>query len=275
MPILRLAILLALFLFCHQSQAQTIRFGVVPQQSASRLANLWIPLLNEISERSGVSLTFATASNIDEFETNMMAGAYDIAYINPYHYTIYSQKPGYTAFAKEKDKFIRGIIVTHKSSDIKDLTELDRLPLAFPAPNAFAATILIQSELRKRGVSFTPHYVQSHDSVYLAVATGRFVAGGGITRTLNSIPSQTRDSLKILYTTPPYTPHAIASHPRVSNENVEKILKAMISLSEDSNGNELLKPLTMNGFVSATDQDWNDVRSLEIKLLNNEHPAGQ
>lgn len=275
MPILRLTILLALFLFCQQSQAQSIRFGVVPQQSASRLANLWIPLLNEISERSGVSLTFATASNIDEFEANMLAGAYDIAYINPYHYTIYSQKPGYTAFAKEKDKFIRGIIVTHNSSNIKDLTELDRLPLAFPAPNSFAATILIQSELRKRGVSFTPHYVQSHDSVYLAVATGKFVAGGGITRTLNSIPSQTRDSLKILYTTPPYTPHAIASHPRVSNENVEKILKAMISLSEDSNGNELLKPLTMNGFVSATDQDWNDVRSLEIKLLNNEHPAGQ
>lgn len=63
-----------------------------------------------------------------------------------------------------------------------------------------------------------PKYVSSHDSVYLNVAKGLFPAGGGVKRTFNNIPKETRKQFKVLWTTDPYTLHAIAARPDIESE---------------------------------------------------------
>ena len=42
-------------------------FGIVPQQSASRLAEQWGPLLEYLSDKSGIELRFKTAPSIPKF----------------------------------------------------------------------------------------------------------------------------------------------------------------------------------------------------------------
>ena len=84
--------------------------------------------------------------------------------------------------------------------------------MAFPAPTAFAATILTQADLAANQVSFTPSYVSSHDSVYRSVAKGIYPAGGGVVRTFNNVAEEVRKQLRILWITKGYTPHAIAIH---------------------------------------------------------------
>ncbi|MFT6103003.1 MAG: phosphonate transport system substrate-binding protein, partial [Candidatus Endobugula sp.] len=107
-------------------------FGVVPQQSAQRLANLWGPVFAYVSKETGVKLQFKTAKNIPEFEKRLMAGDYDFAYMNPYHFTIFNQNPGYRAVAVRKGQPIKGIIVVRKDSAIQSLEELEGQTLAFP-----------------------------------------------------------------------------------------------------------------------------------------------
>ena len=68
-----------------QEAQKSLSFGVVPQQSATRLAEEWGPLLAEISRRSGVALVFKTAPSIPVFEERLAKGEYDLAYMNPYH----------------------------------------------------------------------------------------------------------------------------------------------------------------------------------------------
>jgi hypothetical protein len=41
----------------------------------------------------------------------------------------------------------------------------------------------------------------------------------------------------------------------------------MESLSKDATGQKLLAPLAVNGITAAKDKDWNDIRALDIKLL--------
>ena len=83
--------------------------------------------------------------------------------MNPYHYVVASESPGYQAFAKVADKKIRGIFIVRKDSEISNLEGLSGATLAFPSPAAFAASILPRSELKNRGINFTPKYVNSHD----------------------------------------------------------------------------------------------------------------
>ncbi len=260
-----------LFLLCFSSGAlaQSYSFGVVPQQSAKRLAKLWAPILAHISQEVGVTIRFQTAKNIPEFEKRLADGTYDFAYMNPYHFTVFNRAPGYKAVAVRKDQPIRGIMVVRKDSPVESLSQLSNSKLAFPSPAAFAASVLPRAELSNNNINFTAKYVSSHDSVYLNVAKGIFPSGGGVKRTFNNTPPEVKKQLKVLWTSQPFTPHAIAAHPKISTDLVQRIQQAFVDMSDTDKGKALLASLKIKkGLVAANDSDWDDVRSLGIDTLN-------
>lgn len=264
------AICIAFALLIPQGiQAKTLTFGVVPQQSAKKMVKSWQPLFDYIENYTGLTIDFHTAKDIPSFEANLANGEYDIAYMNPFHFVVFNSSVGYQALAKQKDKRLQGIIVVHKDSGIQSLSELNGAELVFPAPAAFAASIVTSAKLRNENIAFIPRYVNSHDSVYLNVEKQFFIAGGGIDRTLQSSPAQ--QSLRILWESPLYTPHAIATHPRLSEDERQSIINALISISSDASSAHILKNLGMNGFVKADDSQWDDVRELGISSLSRPH----
>ena len=268
---LKSLLITAVFLFAgalHAAEPDVISIGVVPQQNASKLAKIWRPILRHLSEETGYKFQFRTAPSIPIFEERVAEGKYDIAYMNPYHYTEFSKKPGYRAFAKAKNKSIRGIIVVRKDSDIKQLSDFDQQTMAFPAPADFAASILPRAQLALNNIYVTPKYVSSHDSVYLSVARGIYAGGGGVKRTLATVSPEIRDQLKVLWTTEPFTSHPLAAHPRLSKETVEIIATAMLNMENTDAGRSLLKQLAWKGVEMADDKRWDDVRSLGLELLS-------
>lgn len=257
------------FLFGPAARAQSappvLSVGIVPQQAASELARVWIPLLQEVGRRARVQLVFRTASDIPAFEDRVMKGEFDLAYMNPYHYTVFSNKPGYQAFLKEKDRKLVGIIVVPKDSPFQNLEQLQGKRVAFPAPAAFAASILPRAEFTRHHMAIEARFVSSHDSVYKGVASGLFDAGGGIQRTLEAMEPEVSSQLRVLSRTPAYTPHALAIHPGVSAEVAERLRQAFIALDGDEAGRALLAPLNFKGLVAATDSEWDSIRALRLK----------
>lgn len=249
--------------------ARSLSVGIVPQQSASELARVWIPVIGWLAQRSGVAMRFATAPDIPAFEQRLAAGMYDLAYMNPYHYSVFAQRPGYQAFAKEKGRRLRGIVVVRRDSPIVDLAGLAGRAVAFPAPAAFAATVLVRAELERARIPIRPVFVNSHESVYLNVAQRQFDAGGGIPRTLQTMDAAVRDELRVLWQTAEFTPHAFAAHPRVDRGALAAVQQAMLAADLDLRGRQALEGVGFKGFDSAHDAEWNDVRALGIRTLAN------
>ncbi|MDH3254398.1 MAG: phosphate/phosphite/phosphonate ABC transporter substrate-binding protein [Acidobacteriota bacterium] len=250
-----------------QDEVPQLSFGVVPQQAAAELARGWTPLLEYVGLKCACRLRFETAPDIPTFEARLAAGEYDLAYMNPYHYTVFHRAPGYEAFAKQAGKKIQGIIVVAKDAPYSSVEELAGMTVAFPAPAAFAATVLPKASFRKMGFEVTSTYVSSHDSVYLSVARGLFPAGGGIMRTFNTAPQDVRDLLRILWRTAEYTPHAFAAKPTVAADLLAEIQKSLTSMAESPEGAEILAALGIQALEAAEDSDWDDVRALDINLL--------
>jgi len=246
--------------------SKTYTFGIVPQQSATRLARNWLPIIKKIESYTDLNIKFATAKDIPEFEKRVREGLYDFVYMNPYHYTVFSETTGYRAIAKQSNKQIKGILVIPKDSAIAEVNELNNKAIAFPAPAAFAATLLVKSYLKEQNINYSSQYVSSHDSVYRSVAHGLVPAGGGIIRTLNAIEKEIRDKLTVFWTSGGFTPHAFAYHPRIVEEDVAKFLDALLNLNLPEN-KLLLKKIKFKGFERADDSDWNDVRALNLKEL--------
>ena len=243
-------------------QAMSLTFGIVPQQSASRLARDWSPLLQELGEILGTVVQFRTTADIPTFEACLAGGAFDVAYMNPYHYVVYSENPGYRAVAHQSNHTLMGIMVVRTDSPYRTIDDLEGLQVAFPSPAAFGASILTRAEMRARDVSFTPRYVKSHDSVYRAVSSGLMPAGGGVSRTLQAADPAIRDQLRVIHVTREYTPHAIAVRPGLDSATVERVKEALLAV-HDRNV-EALERIAFEDIELADDGDWDDVRALGI-----------
>ena len=249
------------------AEGSTLTFGIVLQQTASKLLQSWGPLLQWLSQRTGHDIQFKTAPDIPTFESRLQKGEYDFAYMNPYHFTVFNRTAGYQAVVRARNKRIHGIIVVRRDSDIAELDDLEGQQIAFPAPAAFAATVLPRANLAASGVQVEPRYVSSHDSVYRAVAGGFYPAGGGVVRTLRSAAPEIRDQLRVLWKSPGYTPHAIAVHQRVPAHWVDALRQALTEVHQTEDGRIVLERLKISGFQDASDDDWDDVRALNIDAL--------
>jgi phosphonate transport system substrate-binding protein len=219
-----------------------------------------------LTDKTGYQFHFKTARDIHTFRQRTSEGAYDLVYMNPYHYVTFHKTQGYRVFAKEKDRQLTGIIVVRADSPYRTLHDLENQSLSFPAPTAFAASLLTRAHLDREGIKYKTSFVASHDSVYLGVAQKLFAGGGGILHTLDAQPERIRNQLRVLWISKGYTPHALAAHPRVPPEAVQKIASAIVALRQDPNAGALLAPLGFNGFAPASDVEYNGVRALEPNM---------
>ena len=263
-----LALAIALFGLAACSAALAIealpplKFGVAPQQSASNLVQLWTPLFQLLTEKTGYEFEFHTARDVDGYEKRLDVGEFDIAYMNPYHYTVVHKSVGYDVFAKEKNRRMKGIIVVQRDSPYRTLNDLHGATIAFPGPAAFAATLLPLAEFRKLGVRVSFEYVATHNSVYLSVNKGLYAAGGSIRSIFEHLDPTIGRGLRVLWESEGYTPHAIAAHPRVPTQVLEKIKHAMFELENEAAGREALNRINFNGIVPAKDAEYEDIRAI-------------
>jgi len=249
------------------ARAEGYSFGIGPQQSATELAKRWVPIIRYLSEKSHVPLQFETAKDIPAFQAQMKAGAFDFAFINPYHYVIFHKVVGYNAFAREKAGTLVGILVVKKDNPIQSMAQLSGSTIAFPSANAIAATWLPMQMLKARHIEVIPRYVNTMDSVYLSVAKGLFPAGGGEMRTFGTIDPEVKNQLRVLWTSKALPPFTFAAHPRVPKGVVEKVQKAIAEMEQNPQGRELLKVINFKGIEAASDEDYNTMRAMNIKPM--------
>ena len=237
-------------------------FGVVPQQAADKLALIWKPFLTYLSEKTGRTIKFESAPDIESFDKRTANGEFDLVYMNPMYYTEVHASVGYQVFAKEKDTQLKGMLVVQKNSSYQKLEDLAGKTVVFPGPIAFAATVLPLLEFKAKGISVTPVYIGSHEGVYNDVARGMHAAGGGVAKTLAQTDTVVRDELRVLWSSDTYTPHPFAAHPRVDHALVEQLAKIMFDLDQDEHGKKLLKELRFRGFVAAQDIEYEKLKTL-------------
>lgn len=223
----------------EQKAAHIYRFEVVPQFTTAKVYGTWAPLLQRIGQASGLCFELRIAPSIPAFEQRLLAGEPEFVYLNPYHAVLGYQKKQYQPLLAD-ERPLTGILVVRTDSPVKTLEDLQGKNIAFPAPNSFAASLLMRAELAHRKIDIHPVFVKTHSNVYRAVIGQDAVAGGGVNSTLASEVPEVRQQLRVLYETSGYTAHPIVTHPSVPAAVREKFRQAFMQLGRDEEGRKLL-----------------------------------
>lgn len=243
--------------------------GVTPQQSASRLAENWVPLLEEAGRRLGAPLTFRTAPGIKEFERRVLAGEYDVIYGSPVLYVAAAQALGARAIARQRQDE-QGVLVVRGDSPVAAVSDLQGRVVAFPAASAFGATVLTRASLQQHRVGVQEMTLPSDESVYRAVLDGVVEAGGGALRTLNRQNLDTRTFLRVLLITDSFPAYPIFVLPRIGQARAAHLQAVLFSLDGDDAGKAVLARAALLGMTLADDHTYDPARTLggdAVKVL--------
>lgn len=239
---------------------------VVPQFTQTQLFTQWTPLLDRVGKSAGLCFELRVAPTIFEFEQALLRGEADFAFLNPYHVVLVQRKQAYVPLLASGQSPLMGILVVKNDSSITQLNQLDGKRIAFPAPNAFSATLLTRSPLDQQKIRATPSFVASHSNVFRAVINGDVEAGGAVTSTLAREPQEVREKLRILYTTAGFVPHPVAAHPRVPPKLRAQVVAALLQLETDASGRTLLENVQLSKPVPVTyARDYKPLESLNLR----------
>ena len=263
-----LILLLPTYSFAEEQQKddQVITVGIVPQFSAERIGKIWGPILDSVSEKTGIKLQLDASTDIPSFEKRFNEGDFDIAYMNPYHAIVANREAGYVPILRDIGRTLYGILVVKKDSPLKTVEELDGKKVAFPAPNALGAALIPRTEFaNKYNIKVEEMYVSSHSSVYLNVILGLAQAGGGVQKTLQQQSEEIRSQLRIINKTAEVPPHPLVAHPRVPADTVEKITSALLELGEMVEGREMLSKIPMKVIGKTELKDYDLLREMGLE----------
>lgn len=239
---------------------------VVPQTAPLAIHKAWSPLLEKLGQATGLAFELRVMPAIPAFEAAIFKGEPDFAFMNPYHYILARREQGYIPLLRDSEHKLAGMLVVRKDSPIKSIEELNGKTVAFPAPNAFAASLYMRALLAGKHIGITPVYVKSHSNVYRSVLLQDVPAGGGVNNTFEREPADIRNQLRVLYTTPQSAPHPLAAHPRVAEAVRSKVTAAFIQLAADPANAKLFDAIQMPKPVSADYQ--RDYQALETLGLD-------
>lgn len=245
------------------SLATSYSVAVVPQLPAEVIHRNWGPLLHAISVQINTDLELTIYPGYREFELAVLKGIPDIVYMNPYHQLSAYKDQGYIPLLRDDATMLTGILVVRKDSPYLDIKDLAGKTLAFPSPNAFAASLYLRAMLASAGIVHATEYVNSHTNVYRNVARGLVAAGGGVNKTFDMELPATKEQLRTIYRVPGVASHPLSVHPRLPAAIREDIIRAFLQLQQQHS--PLLNAIQMQSPVRANfERDYAPLKALNL-----------
>jgi phosphonate transport system substrate-binding protein len=247
-------------------------FAVVPQFNASRLHQEWMPVLQRISRETGILLELKLVNSLSLFEAELKQGSADFAYVNPYHVVMSKSAQGYIPLLRDSTPLF-GILLARRDSPFKTAYDLNNQTIAFPAANAFGASLYLRALLTEKiGIRFNTRYLGTHSNAFRHLVRNEVAAAGSVSSAFNDELPELREQLQVIYKTPEVASHPLVVHPRVSAAVRDAIKQAFLDLSKDEAGRALLKEIRFPHPVMASyAQDYQPLEALKLqKYLVNE-----
>jgi len=254
---------------------EEIIIGIFPRRDVSNTIAMFQPLADHISEKINHPVRLETAKTFLTFWKRVKQQRYHLVHYNQLHYILSEEEQGYEAIAKNSElgsASIQSMITVNKNSDIKSLADLKGKNVAFGGGKlAMVSYVANRVALRENGLKDTDYQWEFIKNPPKAVISAyeRDVDAAGVGRNTAKFPMVTKaigvDSMKEIYVGEemPHLPWAVSDD--LPEELVDKIKEVLLSLSETSEGKNVLKQAKLSNILPASDKEYDGIREIYAK----------
>lgn len=234
----------------------TLNFLIAPDFAPERFAG-WHMLNTAVQRRSGIHLHLLTPASAAEQAKLIESGSVDFAYANPFDATRLIRELGFVPFARPRESFDEMVIAARADSPLQraeDLRPGARIALTDNKDVKLIGLRLLEpADLTEADVQWVP--VDSYQAAARLAMKGEVDAAFFLAQAYASLSRITRSQLKVLVESRIRDiSHVLIAHPRAAAQ-VEAVSAALLGLSSDDTGREVLSALGLAGGFEAMSQE--------------------
>jgi phosphonate transport system substrate-binding protein len=277
---IRLMLATLLMAACGQpsSPAKVLRVGFVPAEDAQQIMQNAQPLVEILRKELGMEVQPFVATDYTGVVEALRANKLDIAFLAPASYVLAKNEANVRVILKSERKGIASYyaaIITRTDSGIRKLEDLRGKTFAFGDSLSTTGNVFPRKMFKEKGIDPVRDFKQilfsgGHDATVLAVLNRKVDAGATYANSPDS-----EDTAWMRYLKNPEDVkkiHAIAFSEPIPADNLvvssgldeaiaKKVERIFLDLSRDPQGKKMLRDLyQIDGFVTATDKDYDSVR---------------
>jgi phosphonate transport system substrate-binding protein len=257
---------------------RTLRVGFVPSEDAQQVMQNAQPIVEILRKQLAMEIQPFVATDYTGVVEALRANKLDIAFLTPASYVLAKNEANVRVVLKSERKgipYYYAAIITRADSGISKLEDLRGRTFAFGDSLSTTGNVFPRKMFKDHGIDPVRDFKQilfsgGHDATVLAVLNGKVDAGATYANSPDSKDTawmrylkNTEDVKKIhaIAFSEPIPADNLVLSPSIDDALAKKIEAAFIEISRDLAGKKMLRELyQIDGFVPATDQDYDSVR---------------
>lgn len=222
-----------------QDAGKGYRFSPVNQYGINLTAEYWNPIINYVSDKSGVRIQLRIARTSADTTAYVLANEAEFVFTN-HLFSPDREQLGWKVFGRRQTPPVRGQLVVPADSPITDIAQLKGLEVAFPGPEALVAYKMPYAQLLAKNVDVRVVFGGNQDGALAQLFSGKVAAAGGNSQLLEGYTKRTGKAFRILWSSGPLHDLALMASPRVPEKDVKAVAAAFIGMGKDPAGREIL-----------------------------------
>ncbi len=239
--IARLFLTIAALICAAQAFAQdaVYRFSPVNQWDINKTAAYWNPIIQYVSEKSGVRLQLKIGRTSADTTSYVLAQEVEFVFSN-HLFSPERDALGWKVFGRRNAPELRGQIAVPADSPITRLEELKGQEVAFAGPEAFIGYKVPYAHLLSRGVDVKVVFGGNQNAAIAQMFAGKARAVGSNSMLIDGYANRENKQFRILWTSEGYHDLALMASSKVPEKDVRAVAAAFIGMSKDPRGRDIL-----------------------------------
>jgi len=260
----RFVVTLALLLGLSQAQAEetVYRFSPVNQYDINLTAAYWNPIIQYVSETSGVKLQLKIGRTSADTTAYVLAQEVEFVFTN-HLFSPEREQLGWKVFGRRQMLPVMGEIVVPADSPITDIAQLKDQEVAFPGPEAFIAYKVPYAQLLSKGIDVKVMFGGNQNGALAQLFSGKVKAVGGNSNLIEGYATRENKKFRVLWRSEPFNDLALMASGKVPEKDVKAVANAFLNMHKDPRGKEILHQASLKvgltadaHFIPATNGDY-------------------
>ena len=221
------------------AQQPSYSFSPVPQYGIGLTAGYWNPILDYVSEKSGVKLNLKISRTSADTTAFVLAREVDFIFSN-HLFSPERDSLGWKVFGRRQMPPLFSQIVVPADSPITDLAQLKGKEMAFAGPEAFLIYKVNYAHLLAKNIDVKVVFSGNVDAALAQLFSGKVAAAGGQSQLLEGYARRENRKFRVLWSSEAFQDLALMASSKVPEKDLKAVANAFFEMSKDPRGRDIL-----------------------------------
>src|SRR5574343_533996 len=203
-------------------EAPVYRFSPVNQWDINKTAAYWNPIINYVSEKSGVRLQLKIGRTSADTTSYVLAQEVEFVFSN-HLFSPEREALGWRVFGRRNSPPLHGQIAVPADSSVTAVEQLKGQEVAFAGPEAFIGYKVPYAYLLSKGIEVKAVFGGNQNAAIAQMFAGKARATGSNSMLIEGYANRENKKFRILWTSEPYQDLALMASSKVPDKDLKAV----------------------------------------------------